>query len=135
MAEPMDERILLLAQEPDEVPLISALTQSAAVRVADVGYDRAARRVVLLVSRYRWEAKDGTRIRSALRIDSALHVARRAWPAADVVLELLAMTLDGEVLTLAFAGGATLRITVECPDIVLEDLDAPWPASREPRHQ
>ncbi|TRW14614.1 DUF2948 family protein [Glacieibacterium frigidum] len=129
-----DTRLLLLAQEAGEVATISALFQSAAVRVADVAYDRRARRVVLLTNRYRWEGKDGTRVRSALRIESVLGVARRAWPAGEAVLELLALTLADDVLTLSFAGGATLRVTVECPELVLEDVSAPWRASREPRH-
>lgn len=129
-----DTRLLLLAQEAGEVATISALFQSAAVRVADIAYDRRARRLVLLTSRYRWEDRDGTRVRSALRIECVLSVARRAWPAGEAVLELLAMTLADDVLTLNFAGGATLRVTVECPELVLEDVSAPWPARREPRH-
>ena len=129
-----DAPLRLLAHEADEVPTISALVQSAAVRVADIAYEGRTRRVVLLLSRYRWEANDRTRVRSALRIDSVVGVTRRNWPSADAVLELLALTLADEVLTLAFAGGATLRVTVECPDLTLEDLSAPWPASREPRH-
>ena len=129
-----DAPLRLLAHEADEAPTISALVQSAAVRVADIAYDGRARRVVLLLSRYRWEGNDRTRVRSALRIDSVVGVTRRNWPAADAVLELLALTLADDVLTLAFAGGATLRVTVECPDLTLEDLSTPWPASREPRH-
>ena len=129
-----DAPLRLLAHDADDVPTISGLVQSAAVRVSDIAYEGRARRVVLLLSRYRWEANDRTRVRSALRIDSVVGVTRRNWPAADAVLELLALTLADEVLTLAFAGGATLRVTVECPDLTLEDLSAPWPASREPRH-
>lgn len=129
-----DTPLRLLAHDADEVPTISALVQSAAVRVADIAYDGRARRVVLLLSRYRWEGNDRTRVRSALRIESVVGVTRRQWPAPDTVLELLALTLADDVLTLAFAGGATLRVMVECPDLTLEDLSAPWPASREPRH-
>lgn len=129
-----DAPLRLLAHEADEVPTISALVQSAAVRVADIAYEGRTRRVVLLLSRYRWEANDRTRVRSAFRIESVTGVARRHWPAPDAMIELLALTLADEVLTLAFAGGATLRVTVECPDLTLEDLSAPWPASREPRH-
>jgi hypothetical protein len=130
MAEP---RLLLLAHDADAVPTISALVQSAAVRVTDIVYDQRARRVVLLTSRYRWEHDDLTRIRSALRIESVVCVARRRWP-ADAVLELLALTLGGDALTLTFAGGTTLRVIVECPDLTLEDISAPWPATREPRY-
>ena len=129
-----DARLLLLAQEPDEVPLISALVQSAVLRAGDVGYDRRARRLVLLVNRYRWETRDRTRVRAALRLDSVTGVRRKSWPDADATLELLALTLDGDTITLAFAGGATLAVGVECADLVLEDMSAAWPASREPRH-
>ena len=129
-----DTRLLLLAHDAAEVPLISALVHSAVLRADDVGYDRRARRLVLLVNRYRWEARDATRVRAALRLDSVRAVQRKAWPAAGTVLELLALTLDTDTVTLVFAGGATLRVEVECPDLVLEDIGAPWPASREPRH-
>jgi len=133
-----DERLLLLAQEPDEVPLLSALAQSATVRAVDVGYDRRAHRLVLLLNRYRWEANDGTRVRSALRIDSVGGVQRRHWPTGDdpavTTLELLAFSQDAGVLTVNFAGGATLRVEIECTDLVLEDISGPWAAGREPRH-
>ena len=127
------------------MPLLSALLQSATLRLPDIAYDRRARRLVLLVNRYRWEAAvhtgAQTRVRAALRIESVLAVQRRDWPdhaghdPGITVLELLAFTLDGDVLTLTFAGGAALRVTVECADMVLEDVSGPWGAGREPRYQ
>ena len=61
-------------------------------------------------------------------------VKRRLWPAGEAVLELLAVTLEAGHLELAFAGGATLRAEIECPDLVLEDLTDPWSAIREPAY-
>ena len=127
-----DSRLLLLANEPDEVPVISALLQDATVRTADVAWEPKARRLVMLVNRFRWEA-DATRVRAAFRIESVLRLRRRGWH-AGTVLDLLACTVDGDDLVLTFAGGAALRATVECVDLVLEDLGAPWPASRVPSH-
>lgn len=131
----MAERLCLLAQDADDVPVVSAAVQSAAVRGDEIGYDRKARRLVLMLSRYRWEAGDQTRVRAALRIDCVTAVRRKAWPVGEVVLELLAVTLEDEAVLLAFAGGATLRIEVECPDLTLEDLTDPWPAIREPHYE
>ena len=137
-----DDRLLLLAQEPDEVPLLSALSQSAILRPADIAYDRRARRLVLMLSRYRWEAP-GTRVRTALRIESVTAVRRRNWPAWSdsnahdpgvTMLELLAFTFEDGFITLDFAGGAALRVAVECPDLILEDLSPPWRAARTPKH-
>ncbi|MBV8972233.1 MAG: DUF2948 family protein [Sphingomonadaceae bacterium] len=127
-----DNRLLLLANEPDEVPVISALLQDAVLRAADLAWEPKARRLTLLVNRFRWEA-DATRVRAAFRVESVLRLQRRAWP-ADAMLDLLALTLDGDDLLLTFAGGAALRATVECVDLVLEDVSAPWPASRVPAH-
>jgi hypothetical protein len=129
-------RLLLLANEPDEVPLISALIQDAVVHAADIAWTPRARRLVLLVNRFRWEAGDATRVRCALRFEHVARVRRRAWPAGDAVLDLLAVTVDDSdgALTLAFAAGPTLRVEAECVDVILEDVGEPWPAAREPAH-
>ena len=129
-----DTRLLLLANEADEVVLISALLQDALVRPVDIAWQPKARRLVLLVNRFRWETSDRTRVRAALRIESVLRVQRRDWPKGEAILDLLAVTADGDHLTLAFAAGATIRAEVECVDVVLEDMSAPWAATREPGH-
>ncbi len=132
-------RLLLLANAADEVPLISALLQDATVRLDDIAWDRRARRLVLLVNRFRWEA-DATRVRCAVRVEHVRAVQRRGWTdfiAHDpgvTVLDLLAWVIDGDVLTLTFAGGPALRIAVECIDLILEDVSEPWPAARRPSH-
>ncbi|UAJ11258.1 DUF2948 family protein [Glacieibacterium megasporae] len=136
-----DSRLLLLAQEADVLPLISALVQDAIVHPAEIAYDRRARRLVLLLDRYRWEAGDRTRVRSALRIESVTRVQRRGWSAAGphdpdiAVLDLLAFLIEGDILTIAFAAGPTLRIETECVDIILEDISPPWLAGSEPMHE
>ncbi len=130
----MAEPLRLLAQDEGDIPALSALVQSAAVRADEIAFDVKARRLVLMLSRYRWEAGDKTRVRAALRIECVTAVRRKAWPQGEAVLELLAVTAEDGALVLAFAGAATLRIEVECPDLVLEDLTAAWPAIREPSH-
>ena len=141
MAEPFDERLLLLANEADEVPLISALVQDATVRADEVAYDRRSRRLVLLMNRYRWEADDRSRVRSALRIENVLKAQRQGWHDVIMtgpgvtVLELLALIAAENSLTLTFAGGPAIRIEPECVDLVLEDLSGPWSASRRPEHR
>jgi hypothetical protein len=133
-----DARLLLLANEADEVQLISTLVQDAVVHAADIAWEPRARRLVLLVNRFRWEAGDHTRVRTALRLESVTRLQRRGWPHGNAVLDLLAITVDGDVLTptltLAFAAGPTLRAEVEAVDLILEDIGEPWPAVREPAH-
>lgn len=141
---PADTRLLLLAQDAAELPLLSSLLQDATVRPIDIAWEARGHRLVMLVGRYRWEQHDQSRIRTALRIDHVLRVERRGWPVppatagahdpTHTVLALLAMTLDGDLLTLDFSGGASLRLTLEVVDVTLEDLSAPWAARSQPRH-
>jgi hypothetical protein len=130
-----DERLTLIGQTTDDLPAISALLQDATLRVVDVGYDRRARRLALLVNRYRWESATRSRVRAALRLETVAAVQRQNWPTApDAVLNLLSLTQDGDWLVLTFAAGAALRARVEVIEIVLEDLSAPWETGREPSH-
>ncbi len=130
-----DERLTLLGQSADDIPAISALLQDATLRNADLGFDRRGRRLVLLVNRYRHEAGGGSRARCALRIEAVAAVQRRHWPSDPAaVLALLAVTLNGDYLTLDFCGGAALRARIEVPELLLEDLARPWPTARVPRH-
>lgn len=141
----MSKPLRLLAQDCDDVPVISALVQDAVVRPSEVCLDRKHRRFVLLMNRFRWEEAETEprRVRTALRIESVLKAARKGWPAAadqDAVLELLAVTVTpGEqgaaTLDLDFAGPAAVRLEVECVEIALEDLTEPWPARAKPVHQ
>lgn len=134
---PADDRLLLLAQDAAEVPLISALMQDATVLGGDIAYDARARRLVLLANRYRWEAGTPTRVRAALRIEGVLRVQRRGWSAvgADAVLDLLALTVADAALTLSFAAGPTIRVEIECVELLLEDIGRPHAAARTPAHR
>jgi hypothetical protein len=130
-----DERMTLLGQNPDDLPAISALLQDATLRTEDVAWDKRGRRLVLLVNRYRWEARVASRVRAALRIETVEAIQRQNWPReADAVLNLLSLAQDGEWIVLTFAAGAALRARVEVIEIVLEDVTAPWPTSRVPTH-
>ncbi len=134
----MAEPLRLLAQSEDDVPALSALVQDAVVRAGDVVWDAQRRRLVLLLSRYRWEATSPSRVRSALRVESVLQVQRRGWPAADTMLDLLAVTASGDWVSLDWAsaldGATAIRIKVEAVDLVLEDLGEPWPSRQQPHH-
>jgi hypothetical protein len=140
MTEPAPLR--LLAQDPDDLAVISAALQDAVAKVGDIDYEPKARRLTLAVNRYCWECGGGQRVRSGLQLGGVLKVEtrkiRRNAPSA--VLEFLAMTFEpgeapGGVVTLSCAGGGDLRVTVECVEAVLADLSKPWPTPREPAHE
>lgn len=128
--------LTLLASTAEDVPVLSALVQDAIIRAGDVGFDRAGRRLVLIASRYRWEAGDRTRVRSGLRVETVRAVQQQRWPRdAETRLALLSIAAEGDShVVLAFAGGVSLKAEVECVDLVLEDLSGPWEVRHHPDH-
>jgi hypothetical protein len=130
-----DDRLTLVGQTAGDLPTLSALLQDATLRAADIGFDRKARRLVILVNRFRWEAATRSRVRTALRLETVTAVQRQNWPIApDAVLDLLSLSQDGDWLVLTFAAGTALRARAEVIEVVLEDLSAPWETGREPQH-
>jgi hypothetical protein len=133
----------LLALDGEDLEVISATTQDAVLRVGDMGFAKADRRFALLMNRFAWEAggKTRQRKRTALHFDrvSDVKVQGIDTNAVDGVLELLAvrytMTDDpAGTVDLDFAGGGTVRLSVECLEARLQDLGAAWAAKATPTH-
>ena len=131
----------LLAQDAEDLAVISAALQDAVLRVGDIVFEPNLRRLTLALNRYRWEAGDGERVRAGLQLAGVLKVQTRKVKrgAPEAVLELLAVTFTpgeppGGTVTFSFAGGADLRASVECVEAVLADVSRPWSARRQPAH-
>ena len=140
MADPPPLR--LLAEDQDDLAVISAALQDAVAKVGDIAYEPRARRLTIAFNRFRWEAGERQRVRSALQVGGVLALQARKIrrERRDAVIALLAIGFEagaapGGVLTLSFAGGGDLRADVECVDAVLADLSEPWPTPREPTHE
>lgn len=134
----------LLAQDAEDLGVISAAVQDAVGRLGDIRYEAAARQLTLALNRFRWEAgaRSAERVRTALQIGGVLSVQARRLrnDAPQAVVELLAIGFEpgeapGGTVTLTFAGGGDLRCTVECIDAALADVSTPWPAQRAPAHE
>lgn len=132
----------LLAQDSDDLAVISAALQDAVLKVGDIAFEPLGRRLTVSVNRYRWEGGVRERVRSALQVGDVLKVQARgiAQGRKDGVLELLAVefeTLDapGGRMTFTFAGGGDLAVDVECLDVAMADVSTPWPTKRAPAHR
>ncbi|WP_439534229.1 DUF2948 family protein [Polymorphobacter sp.] len=128
-------RLSLLAQSPEDLPPLAALVQDALLRPADIAFDPKARRLVLMLTRYRWEAPTPSRTRSALRLETVFGVQERHWPRTpDTILNLLTLEWAEPYLTLVFSEDITLRARCETLDLILEDVTDPWPSDHVPNH-
>jgi hypothetical protein len=132
----------LLAEDADDLAVISAAMQDAVAKIGDISFEPRARRLTIGFNRYRWEVGGGERVRAGLQLGGVLKVQTRKLKrgARDAVLEVLALSFEpgeapGGAVTISCAGGGDLRITVECVDAVLADVSQPWPTPREPTHR
>ena len=134
----------LIALDQDDIAIVSAHLQDAVVKVADIVWLPAEKRLVLGLNRFDWEACGGDdpcyqRRRTALRFERVIAFrCRNVSPAAkDAVLNLLAVEFDetdapAGTVTLIFSGGAALRLEVECLECELADLGPTWTPTARP---
>jgi len=141
----VSDPLRLLAEDADDLEVISAALQDAVTRIGDIQWESRGRRLTIAFNRFRWEASDnlGERVRAGLQLGGVLGLKARNLrrEAGDAVLGLLALTFTpgeeapGGVVTFAFADGGDLAATVECVDAALADLSDPWPAPSKPEHE
>lgn len=133
------EPLRLLAEDAEDLQIISAALQDAILRPIDIVWEKSARRVTIALSRFCWEC-GGTRVMSAMQFGDVQAVKSRRLPRnPEQALELLALDFQPEEapggrVILMFAGGGDLRIDVECLDAVVTDLSERWPARVAPTH-
>src|SRR5882757_8247835 len=137
----------LIALDQDDIAVVSTHLQDAVVKVADIVWLPADKRLVIGLNRFDWEAcgcEDPCykRRRTALRFDRVMALqCRNVSPAAkDAVLNLLAVEYDetdapAGTVTLIFSGGAALRLEVECLECELADLGPTWDVRTRPVHE
>ena len=147
-----DQPLRLAAVAPDDLAVISTLTQDAVGRTGEVSWMPRRRRLAILLNRFRWEDRAAAererrpyeRVRSALLFDGVLAVRARGIDPADRGQPLSLLRIDftpdaegpgGRVL-MALAGGGEVALDVECVDACLLDLTRPWeaPSRRVPEH-
>lgn len=128
----------LIALDADDLAVISAHVQDAAVRLGDVIWRQSEKRLVVGMNRIDWEqtlpenSTDDAVVRrliSALRFDRVLSCKSRNidLQAPETALELLGIEFHiadapGGSAVLMFADGGALRLDVECLECELADI-------------
>ncbi|MGI9401008.1 MAG: DUF2948 family protein [Rhizobiaceae bacterium] len=140
------KRLKLIALDEEDLSVISAYCQDAILKTADLQYFPGENRFVVQMNRFVWEqvvgkTKSYERRRTVLHFERVERVQMQGIDRTndEQVLSLLAINFgEGEapagVVELAFAGGATLRLEVECLEAQLSDLAAAWETESRPDH-
>lgn len=146
-----EEPLRLVAQDAEDLKVVSALIQDAVLPVTELTYDAKRRRFAALLNRFRWEDRQEAervgrayeRVRSVLVVEDVLKARTMGFDRADKDLVLSLLSLDfapGEDgagrLTLHLAGDGAIALDVEALDLRLDDVTRPYraPSGKVPRH-
>lgn len=141
----------LVAQDAEDLKVISTLVQDAVLPVTEMSHDRKRRRFALMLNRFRWEDRAEAeavgrayeRVRSVLVVDDVLKVQSTGFDRTDkdLVLSLLSIDFvpanDGAGrLVLTLAGDGALALEVETLEVRLDDVTRPYraPSGKVPTH-
>lgn len=143
----MTGHLKLAAADVEDLQILSARLQDAAVKLKNISWLPRRHRFAMVVNRFRWEDAGSERVRAGLHFDSVLKVQARniRLYASEAVVALLAVRFQGHagqgdtadpggIIELVFAGGGAIQLTVECIDAELADLTEPWAARARPDH-
>lgn len=138
----------LLAEDGEDLKVLSACLQDAVVKVGDFAFLPKERRFAFVANRFVWECaadrKRGpfARVRAGAHFDDVKAVRQQniRADAKDAVLELLALRFepgaDGAgAVVMEFSGGGAIRLEVESVNAQMRDLSAPWSTARKPDHK
>ena len=135
--------LMLRAEGPEDVSVLSMLVQDAVLTGADINFDRKRRQLAMLINRFRWEdaqyaqreGREFERVRALLVVSDVTGIRSDGIDRgdSDEVLSLLAMEwtpgADGTGrLQLDFAGDGTIQIEAETISIDLRDVTRPYAA-------
>jgi hypothetical protein len=141
----------LVAQDAEDLKVISTLVQDAVLPVTELKFDPRRRRFALLLNRFRWEDRSEAeavgrayeRVRSVLVVEDVLKVQSFGFDRGDKDLVLSVLSLDfaptgdgAGRLTLTLAGDGAIALDVEAIEVRLDDVTRPYraPSGKVPRH-
>ena len=143
--------VSLVARDPDDLAVISALVQDAVFPIGEMKWLRRQRRFALLLNRFRWEDRQAAeragrryeRVRSVLTVADVAKVTSQGIDRdeTDVILSVLSMRFepgpDGTGrLVVVLAGDGAIALEVETLEVTLTDVTRPYgaPSGKAPDH-
>lgn len=139
------KRLKMIAQDLEDLQIMSAHLQDAIVHLSSMSYDSETKTFRLLANRFCWEHGEMTHEDEPLyhRVHSGLevhHVKRVLHKGIDMKGEKRAHNLlaihndDPNAIHVVFSDGGELRLEVEDVKLHLGDVQHPWPTRKKPTH-
>ena len=137
----MSNTLKLIAQDDEQLTIISSLAQDSIIKTNEMGYDKKTKRFALLMNRYRHEEENPSRIRTAIHFDYVDSVKSVGIDKEtnDDILVLLAIRFEGKSkpsgsIFLEFSNNKSITFDVESIEAFLTDMGEPWKIPNKPVH-
>ena len=133
----------LRAESAEDLAVIAALVQDAVLPVTEIRFEPKARRLSMLINRFRWEDKAAAeaegrpyeRVQSLLVLSDVTQVASQGFDRKDPDLVLSALDIAFEPaaegagrVVITLAGDGAIAAGVECLSVDLRDVTRPYRA-------
>ncbi len=137
----MSNILKLIAQNDEQLTILSSLAQDSIIKSNEMGYDKKNKRFAILMNRYRHEEENPSRIRTAIHFDYVESVKSVGIDkeSKDEILVLLAIRFEikskpsGSIF-LEFSNNKSISFDVESVEAFLTDMGEPWKISNRPDH-
>ena len=137
----MSNILKLIAQDDEQLTIISSLAQDSIIKSNEMGYDKKTKRFALLMNRYRHEEESPSRIRTAIHFDYVESVKSVGIDklSKDDILVLLAIRFEEKSkpsgsIFLEFSNNKSITFDVESIEAFLTDMGEPWKIPNQPVH-
>ena len=137
----MSSILKLIAQDDEQLTILSSLAQDSIIKSNEMGYDKKNKRFALLMNRYRHEEDNPSRIRTAIHFDYVNSVKSVGIDkqSEDDILVLLAIRFENKskpsgLIFLEFSNNKSISFDVESIEAFLTDMGEPWKIPKKPVH-
>ena len=138
----IEKKLRLTASSDEELEILSFLCQDAIFSSEEYYFDNKLNLFVATFSRYCWEKEETTlnknfnyRVVSGIQIKNVEKITYKNFKSNIPFLNLLAVSYNESKITLNFSMSIEIILCCEKLDIILEDIDIPWPTKLKPEHK
>ena len=138
----IEKKLRLTASSDEELKILSFLCQDAILSGEEYFFDNKLNLFAATFSRYCWEKEEkkhsknlNYRVVSGIQIKNVEKITYKNFKSNIPFLNLLAVSYNKRNITLNFSMSVEIILFCKKIDVVLEDIDIPWPTKLKPEHK
>ena len=142
------KNLKLIANNSEDLKVISAHLQDSIVSTLDIANLKKNRIFLLQLNRFMWEDvekgvfRKNKRIRTVLKFENILKVASKNVDQNKndrfldfLAIETIKMPDKNYEMNLIFSGDVVLKLIAEAIEVTLDDQGSPWESKNKPEHK